>query len=404
MDRVLLYHFVHNLSRATSCHSLVQNDVCQLIIPMALENSALLSATMALSAIHRKSLTPDGLDAYAADKLIAGLKAASLRHLRRDLGGAERGNINALIATIRTLCLCEVYAGGHQPGTWRAHFEGARALVHALKPSNNHISLDPDSSVRFLRRWFGVTEDLVALTTFGLSTGTFKDGAHFDSSTSAMSTDPVYLDEYTGYSTDLSLLFRDIGVALRQRHRERDLVQHSEAFHEDDIARRANMLERSLYNMIDRDKSRPLGFHSRVANLLSAEQSKEFYLCNEAYQHTALIHIARRVRKLPAFSPIVQSSAKRIIQCVGSIRFSSPSPLAVLTTPLFTAGCEAWGADHDLVRCLLSDMFELMRIPNMKRNLEILEEYWASFQCRNTEGWEGFMCMASFILSCSTRY
>ena len=52
---------------------------------------------------------------------------------------------------------------------------------------------------------------MVALTADGFPQGTFDDGANLDSLTAEMSTEFVYLDEYTGYSTDLSLLFREIG-------------------------------------------------------------------------------------------------------------------------------------------------------------------------------------------------
>jgi hypothetical protein len=390
----LLHHYICHVSHATSCHSLMQHDDCQLIIPMALENSALLSATMALSAIHRKSLTPEGLDGYDADKLIAGLKATSLHRLRRELDGAEDGNTNSLIATIRTLCLCEIYAGGDRPGTWRAHFEGARALIIAFKSGNNPARSDHDGSAPFLRRWFGVTEDMVALTADALPESTFDECADFDFPTVGTSTDPVYLDEYTGCSTDLSPLLWRVGAAARQRHRASDITHGWEAFRENDIARQADILEHSLQHMIDRDKFQPPKFHSRVANSLSAQQGRDFYLCNEAYQHTASIHIARRVRNSPACSPTIQSSVKRILQCISSIKFASPSPLAVLTTPLFTAGCEALGADRDLVRQLLREMFELMRIPNIRRSSEVLEEYWASAQCKQDKGWECFMRMA----------
>jgi hypothetical protein len=365
---------------------------------MALQSPALFSATIALSATHRKSLSYSGPYAYNADKLIASLKATSLRHLRKDLSDAGNGSMDSLIATIRTLCLCEVYAGADCPGTWRAHLEGARALVIALKSSNHPISLDHDGSTRFLRRWFGVTEDMVALTADGFPQGTFDDSANFDSLTAGMSTESVYLDEYAGYSTDLSLLFREIGAAARQQHRASDIAQDAEAFGENDILRQADMLEQSLRRMVDRDKSKPPKFDSRVANSLSAQQTKEFSLCNEASQHTALIHLARRVRKLPASSPIVQKSVKRILDCISSITSAPPSPLAVLTTPLFTAGCEALGTDRDLVRHLLSNMFRLMRIPNMRRSLEVLEEYWASSECKSNDGWESFMRIVSPIL------
>jgi Fungal specific transcription factor domain len=406
MERALLHHLVHNVSHATSCHSLIQQDVCQMITPMALVNPGLLSATMALSGIHRKSLTLEGLVSYDPDKLIADLKATSLRRLLRDLDDATNGKANCLVATVRTLYLCEFYAGGDRPGTWRAHFEGARALMVALKSSKNLAPADQDSSGRCLRRWLRVTEDMVALRADCPSQGTFANFATVDSSTVGMSTESVYLDEYTGCSTDLSVLFRKIGAAAQKRQRANGIARNCEGLRENDIVRQAVLLEKSLNGMMERDNSQPPKFHLRVASLLSAQQAREFYLCSEAYQYAALIHITFRMRGLPATSPTVQSSVKKILQCIISIRFASPSPLAVLATPLFTAGCEVLRADRDLVRQLLKNIFELMQIPNMVRCLEVLKEYWASAQCKQDDGWECFMRMALACCSsiCSIHY
>ena len=75
---------------------------------MALESPALLSAIMALSAIHRTSLTAEMLDKYDDKMLVASLKATSLRHLCRDLDRRVNGDKASLSATIRTLCSGEV--------------------------------------------------------------------------------------------------------------------------------------------------------------------------------------------------------------------------------------------------------------------------------------------------------
>jgi hypothetical protein len=121
---------------------------------MALVNSDLFPAMMDLSEIHRKSLALEGIISYDPEKLIAGLKATSLHHLRRELDNATNRNANCLV-TVRTLYLCEVYAGADRPGTWRTHFEGAQALILALKSSKNPVSSDQDDSGRFLQGGLG---------------------------------------------------------------------------------------------------------------------------------------------------------------------------------------------------------------------------------------------------------
>jgi hypothetical protein len=91
-----------------------------------------------------------------------------------------------------------------------------------------------------------------------------------------------------------------------------------------------------------------------------------------------LIYVRRRLQGLTRDAPEIQRSVKRIIECVSSITPSyGLSPAIVLTTPLFTAGCEALGEDRDSVRQLLSQLYELLKIRNIKLALEVLEAFWA---------------------------
>jgi hypothetical protein len=88
----------------------------------------------------------------------------------------------------------------------------------------------------------------------------------------------------------------------------------------------------------------------------------------------------------------VQSSVKTILECIESLTATPGlTPLVVMTTPLFAAGCEAQGEDRDRVRVLLGSMFDLLHIPNIHRSLEVLESFWASNQRVETQDWDSFM-------------
>jgi hypothetical protein len=401
-ERQLLHHFIHNASRATSCHSLVQEDVCRIILPMAMENPALLSGTLVLSAIHQKTLGHP-VQAMIADQKIAGLKTASLQHLRSAIAQPQRKDLSVILATVRTLCLAEVYDGDHRTKSWRAHFEGARALLDAETTGKQNA--DSDEPADFLRRWFSVTEGLIALTPDSIPTKIFEEDANNDLAIRIrlrLTTDNtaddedgvlpsnIYLDEYTGCSTDLSDLFRNIGLAMRTHESRHDLAQDRTCidYHCSMVTVR---LERRIRDMITRDQVGKVVFHPKTASKLSRRQALEFALCNRAYQYSALLHIQRRLYDLPAAHPEVQEVVNIIVGCVEGVHPAEGlSPLAVLTTPVFVAGCEAFGHDRARVRRLLDVMHMSLRIPNMRRASEMLEKYWASAQCGQSLGWARF--------------
>lgn len=399
-EKQLLHHFIHNASRATSCHSLVQADICRMILPMAMENPVLLSATLVLSAIHQKTLGHP-VHAMIVDQKIAGLKASSLQHLRSILAQPQRNDLNVILATVRTLCLAEVYDGDHRTKSWRAHFDGARALLDA-QPTGGR-STHNDEPADFLRRWFSVTEGLIALTPDGISTELVeKDADNHPAIGLRLMTDStadnedgflpsnIYLDEYTGCSTDLSGLFRDLGLAIRMHQSKHGLALDRKC---DDYycSMMTARLESRIRNMINRDQVGKVVFHPKTASKLSHRQALEFTLCNRSYQYAALLHIQRRLYDLPAAHDKVQEVVNMIIGCVEGVHPADGlSPLAVMTTPVFVAGCEAFGRDRARVRRLLDVMYTLLRIPNMRRASEMLEKYWASAQSGQSLGWAQF--------------
>jgi hypothetical protein len=159
---------------------------------------------------------------------------------------------------------------------------------------------------------------------------------------------------------------------------------------------------------MDRGASSQPSLYPGVAEGLPAESVQQLALCNEAFQHSALIQINRRLRKIPTTSDEVQYSVHRILECTAQIGPSAGlSPWVMLTTPLFIAGCEARGEDRDTVRRLLASLHDTIRVPNVLQSLKFLEQYWSN-QLSEEEDWSHFLGILStnrplyiILLTCS---
>ncbi|KAL4809589.1 fungal-specific transcription factor domain-containing protein [Aspergillus unguis] len=376
-QKSLLHHFLSDASQITACHSGMQQEICRMLVPMALQTPSLLYATMALSAIHIQALHNKSENVKSAPD-IARLMAMSLEHFRKELQSPGTRGSDALLATARTLCLAEIHSGAIQPNSWRAHIEGAQALMIAARGKDGWA---PDSSEgfrRYLDRWYRSIVSLTALTGNGPPVGGVT--CQTISNTVSPSADtPDYLDDYWGFTVSLATVFRGIGAAAWQTPPD----QAADA--EEVMA-----LESSVHNLIDEGARSPPTFYPGVEGF-SEDQIMRFTLCNVAFQHSALIQIERRLRRTPASSPAVQRSVKKILECTEQIGPSPGlSPWTMLTTPLFIAGCEAQGEDRERVRDLLSQLYDTIRVPNVLQSLKFLEQYWAH-QLNEDESWNRFL-------------
>ncbi|KAI9371406.1 armadillo-type protein [Aspergillus egyptiacus] len=377
-QKSLLHHFLNDASQITACHSGMQQEICRMLVPMALQTPSLLYATMALSAIHIQALHNKSENVKSVPD-IARLMAMSLEHFRKELQSPGTRGTDALLATARTLCLAEIHSGAIQPNSWRAHIEGAQALMIASRKQEGWSPESSEGFRRYLDRWYRSIVSLTALTGNGPPVGgvTCQTIAKPTSPNSEM---PDYLDDYWGFTVSLSAVFRGIGAAAWQTPPDQQA---------DDAEVRA--LETSVRDLIDQGDRYPPTFYPGVVEGLSADHILRFTLCNQAFQHSALIQIERRLRRAPASSPAVQLSVKKIIECSESIGPSPGlSPWTMLTTPLFIAGCEAQGEDRDRIRRLLSLLYDTIRVPNVLQSLKFLEEYWAH-QLDENESWNRFL-------------
>jgi hypothetical protein len=161
-DKLLLNHFITNVSKLMS-HTSVREQACQ-ILPLALETPSLLYATLAFSALHLSTL----VDTDSADggmmsaTSVTDILACSITHLREELETKDpcSKSIPALLHTVKTLCLFEIYSGKYD-SSWRAHLKGARALLKTTTTTG----LSTNASGGWLiARWYISIEALSALT------------------------------------------------------------------------------------------------------------------------------------------------------------------------------------------------------------------------------------------------
>lgn len=386
-QRCLLHHFVTCASSIISCHSEIQSVTCKGLVPMAMQVPSLFSAIMALSQIHKDSLNLPGPEASGGggSRLIQHYGTSSMQSLRQELQNSNTSKVSTL-ATILTLCMCEIHTGGNKSKSWRVHFDGARALLSAMgTPSDLKNAVSDDDIQKFLERWYISIEALAALTSKGLPTGQLRS---LDIEMTPQGKREVFLDDYFGFTTDLVFAFREIGAAAWERRRMNLYTEDQVKLSEHDFQKVVTSLEASIKQMMVRDGMSPPSFYPGVAAKLSHIQMLEFYVCNKAYQHTALIHLYRRVKQLPSASIQVQESVKAIIDCASQIEPKSGlSPWIVLLTPLFTAGYEAIGADRLTVEILLRQLYVTVRIRNIQQALEYLQTYWSKIDNSGDKEW-----------------
>ncbi|RVX69061.1 hypothetical protein B0A52_06774 [Exophiala mesophila] len=371
-EKSLWSHYITTASMVAS-HIQLRDQICLQILPMVMHLPSLLYGTLALSALHRSAMINTVSNQYRPDDTISDLMTKSLRHLRQEIQSHTFHQRLILLHTIRTLCVCEIYSG-KADSTWRIHLQGARAILHSTR-STPHVGRSSEPHWLTLR-WYNSMEALTALTHRGPALETEAQIQRFTKNNRFDDPDDHSLDIYTGYSTDLNNVFKNIGLLSAQRQallksgrNNFDIEAHI------DLDSQADHLESIVQAMICRDGKDGLRLPANLT--LHKDELKQFIACNLAYQHSALLHIYRRLQNKPTDSVDVQSSVHKILEAVTRVLPMQPlSPWALLTTPLFSAGYDALGQDRVLIRRLLCDLYATLRIRNILRAIDILDRHW----------------------------
>ncbi|KAB8235122.1 Zn(II)2Cys6 transcription factor [Aspergillus alliaceus] len=371
--RMLLHHFVTKCS-LVACHRHIRTQICDMIFPMILQIPSLMFATIARSALHLNTLRRPELVDFALEEDVSSFMAKSLQCLRQELQTADPKTRFSLLPTIRTLFICEIYSG-KADNSWRIHMEGAKALIESTRTNISQENLESDAVHHWISiRWFESVQSLAALTQHIQHEEQWQRGPR--PLLCDQGEQSGVLDLYSGYTIDLDAVFREIGAAAWERQQLDNMPNNGSQLLEMNLRNRAKWLEHSVRAMISRDSR--MGPALAPDTSLSKEEATQFSVCNLAYQYSALIHIYRRVQKLPSSAANVQDCVRRILDTViGILPVSELSPWVLLTTPIFTAGHEAMGEDRIKAKGLLVKLYEKLKIRNTLRSAHILEASWS---------------------------
>ncbi|KAM5380830.1 hypothetical protein ACJZ2D_003354 [Fusarium nematophilum] len=375
LHRSGLQYFTERTVKVLAPHPEVFNELCTLILPMAVFNDALLQATIALAAVHRLATCKTTTEQATQGLIVAGFQALSSRSLWQRLSNCdETTQLVPLLAAARALFTCEVFASEPSADRWSVHFRGARGLISRLRDKG--LVQNPSDELRFLLRWFDMTESLVCHAVSDLAP---QRTALPSPSTQPSGDQGVYIDMYLGRTNDLLGVFKEIGRLYWANHHE---LMADSAWQIGQGQVETEWLLGRLRSIIERDRTCPPPVLSLRGRVFSPVEVDEYRLSNRVWQQTALLLIHRRLRHEATSSSVIQDLVKSVLDLAEQMTMRDGlTPITLLTPPLFFAGCNAFADDRVRVRNLLHGVSTYLGLLNAQRALDILEDYWAIDAC-----------------------
>ncbi|KAF5580921.1 nicotinamide mononucleotide permease [Fusarium pseudoanthophilum] len=372
LHRSGLQYFTERTVKVLAPHPQIFDELCELILPMAVFNEPLLQGIVALAATHRLATCKTSEEQSSQALIVAGFQALSSRSLCQKLSECDEDQqLIPLLAASRALFVCEVFASEPSPDRWSVHFRGARGLISRIHDKG--LSHNPTDELRFLLRWFDMTESLVCLSMSDLAP---QQSAIPSPTTLATDTDdePVYIDMYLSRTKDLLGVFIEIARLSRIKNGETTSETSSQGRQ---VEAEVWWLLNYLQSIIDRDQANPPPVMSIRGRVLSVAEVHEYRLSNQIWQLTGLLLIHRRLRHERRSSPLVQNLVNQILGCSERLTLRDGlTPVTLLTPPLFFAGCDALGDDRPRIKTSLQGVSTALGLLNTQRALEILEQYW----------------------------
>nr|RBQ84670.1 hypothetical protein FVER53263_08649 [Fusarium verticillioides] len=372
LHRSGLQYFTERTVKVLAPHPQIFDELCELILPMAVFNEPLLQGIVALAATHRLATCKTSEEQSSQALIVAGFQALSSRSLCQKLSECDEDQqLIPLLATSRALFVCEVFASEPSPDRWSVHFRGARGLISRIQDKG--LSQNPTDELRFLLRWFDMTESLVCLSMSDLAP---EQSAIPSPTTLASDTDdePVYIDMYLSRTKDLLGVFKEIARLSRIKNGG---TTSETSLQGGQVEAEVWWLLNYLQSIIDRDQANPPPVMSIRGRVLSVAEVHEYRLSNQIWQLTGLLLIHRRLRHERRSSPLIQNLVNQILECAERLTLRDGlTPVTLLTPPLFFAGCDALGDDRPRIKTSLQGVSTALGLLNTQRALEILEQYW----------------------------
>ncbi|EFX04287.1 c6 zinc finger domain containing protein [Grosmannia clavigera kw1407] len=419
--RAQLHYFVHKGSAAILTHRQIQEEACSALIPAALMAPALLYAISAFAAAQQATYAHDAHDRMRLNMDELQSRMRSIRILQEGMAGGQATSPAVVLGSSLMLCLCTLYGGNDDYGSWRIYLQGARAAFAAScsrggersgnesnkgRMSGGEAENGNNPLARYLRKRYNLLEVLAMLSTNSFEALELGDGDKdydYDYNKASLRGDTpeppqVFFDDHVACYTDLFNLLRVIGaVAWERRQRKRQAEQDQQAgtgknsgsssrtapannlLSEADFAAEADNLETEVRRMMARNRKTPPVLRPSVRAALDPSQIAEFALCNEVHEQYALLQIRAEIRGWPSDDPRVQQPVQQILELATRMQLRSGlSPALGLNTPLFGAGQHATTlAQQETVRSLLEGLYTKTHNRNLLLAVRRLQaDYW----------------------------
>ncbi|CAK7236664.1 hypothetical protein SBRCBS47491_009715 [Sporothrix bragantina] len=442
--RRLLDYFARDVLASLSVHPVIHSDLAQGLVPAMLHEPHLLSAGLALAAAglaSRGLVDVGGIDLM---RVIAHLQTSGLSLLRKVVAEAENETDERhLPATCLLWCLADVFAADASASSWRIHLRGIKALLGGAKALDAFVtrgrggtltlSASASSSSSSSRSAMGHLARLyLSLQTLPHVARRRRQQASTEDSetdqTAATESDHVIgeeaaamdkpgpmIDGFLGCSEELFEIMQhveQVASTLPPMTASQDIVDDIDtddtgdalstftAPHLTGPARvTADMLLQRVQALVllDADDNPTPNITNISLEALTPAAAREFALCHGCFQQATLVHIYRRLFRLPSRSPLIQQGVSEIQRMASQMtQGTACSTWVAMALPLFTAGCEAFTLSsqewaHEAVAALLASIGS-RHVQLLQR---ALEDVWRLRERRGDT--EGRLCAGQLL-------
>lgn len=210
-----------------------------------------------------------------------------------------------------------------------------------------------DPYIQCLVKWFTTMDVLAGLSGLGTGGVISSDTGLLDRSFDLLN---PHVDDICGYALKLAPLLARLSQLMQRQY-------HTEPRMQQDALTEARGLEIEILCLVECS--------------VSGGDSPELQSTHLAFVHSALLHLHRRIQKLPRDHETVKEDTRKIIAAVEDIPPFSSANILILW-PMFSVGCETDDIkERDFIHNRMGDM-QSLGMGNFTRARELLNKFWAS--------------------------
>lgn len=406
INLLYFHHFLNHTARMMVPHDCPENPLRGVLPQMAVRNNHLLHLMLAFSASHRSRLLghpePANRIAEWMSDVLPALRQALNEPSSQVVSDPADPSSLAPLATAIMLASLEITSPDTfaVPISWQNHLHVARQMIvatgglHHLAQKANGAR---DKAIFFLSRWFAYLDVLGSLS------GSRHDqplyGAYLEDGgglwlVNRDDEEIFKIDCFFGFSGRCIALLAAVAELAAECDAERidpttrqprPNWQPSEHVKKQagDLQNRLIASAKCVYRGCMH--SQPGDSPSLTYRDMSDHDIAEIYATNEASHWAGLIHISRRVLNLPHEHPEVQDSVRKVIENLSKVRRGSTAERCLLFA-MFTAGCEAQGAEDRAVFEGRLEGVDGWGMCHLKRARSLMHRVWES-----GGSWEGLV-------------